>query len=47
MCAVLTGVMEWGHIVNRPQIAEFKGYLQDDLLFLNAHFLETASFFTD
>ena len=47
MCPVLTGVMEGGHIVNRPQIAEFKGYLQDDLLFLNAHFLETPSFFID
>ena len=33
MCPALTGVMEGGHIVNRPQIAEFKGYLQDDLLF--------------
>ena len=47
MCPVLTGVMEGGHIVNRPQIAELQGYLQDDLLLLNAHFLETPSFFID
>ena len=47
MCPVLTGVMEGGHIVNRPQIAEFKGYLLDYLLLLNAHFLENPSFFID
>ena len=47
MCPVLTGVMKGGHIFNRPQIAEFKGYLQDDLLLLNTHFLENPSFFID